>query len=181
VLRQSPDIILIGEMRDRETMEVAINAAETGHLVLSTLHTPNAMQAVDRLLNMFEPHQHDFLRLQLSLLLEGVVSQRLLPRRDGTGRVPAVEIMVASPLVREMLLEGKTRDLYKAIKEGRYYGSMTFNQSLKSLLDRDLIEMEDAMNAADSPDELRLELRGITRDVDTPGDKFGGGGPFRRR
>lgn len=172
-VRQSPDVLFIGEMRDVETVEAAITAAETGHLVFSTLHSLNAMQTVDRIINFFPPHHHAFLNLQLSMLLEGVVSQRLIPTKDGTVRVPAVELMVATPTVRELLLQGKTRELYKSLKEGGYYGCMTYNQSLKSLLDRDLITLEDALNAADSPDELKLELRGISKD---PQKHFGTAG-----
>jgi len=164
-VRQSPDVIFIGEMRDIETMEAAINAAETGHLVFSTLHSLNAMQTVDRIINFFPPHFHAFLQLQLAQLLEGVVSQRLLPTKDGTARMPAIELMVSTPTVQELLLHGKTREIYKALKDGSYYGCMTFNQSLKSLLERDLITLEDALAAADSPDELKLELRGISKDA----------------
>ena len=175
-VRQSPDVILIGEMRDIETMEAAIHAAETGHLVLSTLHSLNAMQTVDRIINFFPPHHHAFLQLQLSLLLEGVVSQRLLPTKDGTSRMPAIELMTSTPTVQELLLHGKTRELYKALKDGSYYGCMTFNQSLKSLLERDLITLEDALAAADSPDELKLELRGISKDNQRQFNVGGGGG-----
>ncbi|MBI4563620.1 MAG: PilT/PilU family type 4a pilus ATPase [Planctomycetes bacterium] len=164
-VRQSPDVIFVGEMRDLETMEAAVNAAETGHLVFSTLHSPNAMQTVDRIMNLFPPHQHEFLRMQMSQLLEGVISQRLIPVKDGTSRMPAIEIMAATPTTRELLQQGKTRELYKALKEGAYYGCMTFNQSLKSLLERDLITLEDALAAADSPDELKLELRGIQKEA----------------
>ncbi|MBI2931774.1 MAG: PilT/PilU family type 4a pilus ATPase [Planctomycetes bacterium] len=163
-VRQSPDVIFIGEMRDLETMEAAINAAETGLLVFSTLHSLNAMQTVDRIMNMFPVHQHEFLRLQLSELLEGVVSQRLLPTKDGSARMPCIELMIATPTTREHLLHGRTRELYKALREGSYYGCMTFNQSLKSLLERDLITLEDALHSADNPDELKLELRGISKD-----------------
>ncbi len=163
-VRQSPDVIFVGEMRDIETMEAAINASETGHLVFSTLHALNAMQTVDRIMNMFPSHQHDFLRMQLSQLLEGVISQRLLPTKDGGSRMPAIELMAATPTTRELILTGKTRELYKALKDGQYYGCMTYNQSLKSLLERDLITLEDALHAADSPDELKLELRGISRE-----------------
>jgi twitching motility protein PilT len=165
VVRQSPDIIMIGEMRDKSTMEAAMHAAETGHLVFSTLHTPNAMQTVDRIMNFFDPHEHPFVRQQLSQLLEGVVSQRLIPTKDLSSRVPACEIMMATPTVRELLMQGKVRELYRAIKEGKYFGCQTFNQSLKEFLDRDLITVEDAINNADSPEELRLELRGITKDA----------------
>ncbi len=178
-VRQSPDVIFVGEMRDLETMEAAVNAAETGHLVVSTLHSQNAMQTVDRIMNMFPVHQHEFLRMQMSQLLEGVVSQRLIPTKDGSARMPAIELMVATPTSRELILGGKTRELYKALKEGGYYGCMTFNHSLKSLLERDLITLEDALHAADSPDELKLELRGITKETPTNKAAFGGKGHRR--
>jgi twitching motility protein PilT len=163
VVRQSPDVILIGEMRDRETMEAAISAAETGHLVLSTLHTVNATQTVERIINYFPPHQHALIRMQLAMVLEGVVSQRLIPRRDGKGRIPTVELMMRSPTVKDLLAEGKTNELYKAIKEGEYFGSQTFNQSLKRLYEAEKISLEEAMGAADNPDELKLEIRGIIK------------------
>ncbi|HLU47080.1 MAG TPA: PilT/PilU family type 4a pilus ATPase [Planctomycetota bacterium] len=162
-LRQSPDVILIGEMRDRETMETAIAAAETGHLVLSTVHTVNATQTVERIINFFPPHQHALIRMQLSLVLQGVVSQRLLPLKSGSGRVPAVEIMVNSPTIGELLSHGNTHELYTAIKEGGYYGCQTFNQSLKHLYQEDLISLDEAMAASDFPDELKLDLKGIYR------------------
>ena len=163
VVRQSPDVILVGEMRDRETMEAAISAAETGHLVLSTLHTVNATQTIERIINYFPPHQHQLIRMQISMVLEGVVSQRLLPRRDGKGRVPAVELMMRGPTVKDLLAEGKTNELYKSIKEGEYFGSQTFNQSLKRLYEAEKITLEDAMGAADNPEELKLEIRGIIK------------------
>lgn len=163
VVRQSPDIILIGEMRDKETMEAALSAAETGHLVLSSLHTVDAIQTVERIINFFPPHQHNLIRLQLSLVLEGVVSQRLLPRKDGTGRVPAVEIMMATPTISELLLQGKTNELYRAIKDGGYFGCQTFNQSLKTLYQKDLISLTEALMAADNPEELKMELKGIMK------------------
>ena len=186
VVRQSPDMIMIGELRDRDTMEAAFHAAETGHTVISTLHSKNAMQTVDRMINFFSPHEHDFLKLQMSLLLEGVVSQRLLPNVDGNGRVPAIELMMATPTVRELLLAGKTRELYGAIKEGGFFGCQTFNQSLKSLLDQGLVHLEDALAAADSPDELKLELRGITKDLknfnpNDPSPPAPAGGGFTRK
>ncbi|MHC4605476.1 MAG: type IV pilus twitching motility protein PilT [Planctomycetota bacterium] len=172
-VRQSPDVLFIGEMRDLETMEAAINAAETGHLVFSTLHSTNAMQTIDRIINFFPPHQHDFLKLQLSQLLVAVISQRLLPTKDGSARVPAVELMVDTPTIKDLLAQGKTREIYKALKDGTYFGCQTFNQSLMSLLENDLITLEDALRAADSPDELKLDLRGISRDVKygTRGDR----------
>jgi twitching motility protein PilT len=163
VVRQSPDVIMIGEMRDKETMEAALSAAETGHLVLSSLHTVDAIQTVERIINFFPPHQHNLIRLQLSLVLEGVVSQRLLPRKDGSGRVPAVEIMMATPTINELLLQGKTTELYRAIKDGGYFGCQTFNQSLKTLYQKDYISLTEALLAADNPEELKMELKGIMK------------------
>ena len=164
VVRQTPDVILVGEMRDLETVSAALTAAETGHLVLSTLHTVNAVQTVERIISFFPPHQHQTIRLQLSLVLEGVVSQRLITRRSEAGRVPAVEIMIGTPTVKEMVLEGRTRELAAALEEGHeYYGSQSFNQSLAGLVRDHRIDLEDALAAADSPDELRLALRGITK------------------
>jgi twitching motility protein PilT len=164
VVRQTPDVILLGEMRDPETVTAALSAAETGHLVLSSLHTVNAVQTVERILSFYPPHQHDQVRLQLSLVLEGVVSQRLLPRKGDQSRVPAVEVLLGTPTVRDLLYEGKTRELTKAIHEGsHYYGSQTFQQSLVLLYRNGLISFDDALAASDNPDELKLDLRGITK------------------
>jgi twitching motility protein PilT len=164
VVRQTPDVILVGEMRDLETVSAALTAAETGHLVLSTLHTVNAVQTVERILSFFPPHQHALIRMQLSLVLEGVVSQRLITRRNAPGRVPAVEVLLGTPTVKELVLEGKTRELAAALEEGHeYYGSQSFNQSLAGLVRDNVIDLDDALAAADSPDELRLVLRGITK------------------
>ena len=168
VVRQTPDVILVGEMRDLETVSAALTAAETGHLVFSTLHTVNAVQTVERIISFFPPHQHQTIRLQLSLVLEGVVSQRLITRRAAAGRVPAVEVLLGTPTVKEMVLEGRTRELAAALEEGHaYYGSQSFNQSLAGLVRDNLIELDDALAAADSPDELRLALRGITKGTAT--------------
>jgi twitching motility protein PilT len=164
VLRQAPDVIMVGEMRDTQTVEAVLRAAETGHLVLSTLHTVNARQTVERILSFFPPHHHDLIRMQLSMLLEGVVSQRLVARRSTSGRVPAIELLLGTPTVRELLAEGRTRDLGRAIQEGaEHYGSMTFNQSLLRLLRLSKISIEDALAASDSPEELKLEMRGIMK------------------
>jgi twitching motility protein PilT len=164
VVRQTPDVILVGEMRDHETVSAALTAAETGHLVLSTLHTVNAVQTVERILAFFPPHQHGLIRLQLSLTLEGVISQRLMTRCSEPGRVPACEILMGTPTVKEMVLEGRTRDLPQALAEGhQYYGTQTFTQSLVQLVKDGHVDVEDALRYADSPDELRLALRGITK------------------
>jgi twitching motility protein PilT len=169
IVRQSPDVIMIGEMRDMETVEAALHASETGHLVFSTLHTVNAMQTIERILNFFPVHQHNFLKQQLSLLLVGVISMRLLRVKAGQGRLPAVEVMVDAPTIKELLAEGKVREIYKAIREGAYYGMQTFNQALKILIQNDMISLEDALDAADSPDELRLEIRGVTKGAKSSG------------
>jgi twitching motility protein PilT len=171
-VRQSPDVILIGEMRDQETMGAAIAAAETGHLVLSTLHTVNAVQTVERIIHFFPPYQHDLIRLQLSLVLAGVVSQRLLPRKSESGRVPAVELMIQSPTIRELVRKGQTEDLYSAVKEGDYFGCQTFNQSLRNLYNEDLITLECALAASDYPEELKQSLKGIYKGAATADFNF---------
>ncbi|MCU0726654.1 MAG: PilT/PilU family type 4a pilus ATPase, partial [Planctomycetes bacterium] len=164
VVRQTPDVILIGEMRDRETVEAALSAAETGHLVLSTLHTVNAIQTVERIISFFPTHQHALIRQQLSMTLEGVISLRLISRKDRTGRVPAVELLLGTPTIREILAEGRTRELNRAIHEGAdYFGTLTFNQSIVKLLKENRIAHADGLNAADNPDELKLEMRGIAK------------------
>ncbi|MCH2374281.1 MAG: PilT/PilU family type 4a pilus ATPase [Planctomycetes bacterium] len=171
-VRQSPDVILIGEMRDRETAEAALAAAETGHLVLSTLHTVNATQTVERIISFFPPHQHQLIRLQLSLVVAGVISLRLVPKKSGGGRVPACELMIHSPTIRELLRNGDTQDLYTAVKQGEYFGCQTFNQSLKSLYQDDLITLESAMAASDYPDELKLDLKGVFKGATANAEDF---------
>ena len=173
-VRQSPDIILIGEIRDRETAEAALAAAETGHMVFGTLHTINATQSVERLINLFPLHLHEFLRQQLAMLLRGVVSLRLLPTKDGKARIPAAEILLDTPRVKELLHEGKIRDIPKALREGAYFGTQTFNQSLKTFIERDLISIEEGLAASDSPEDLRLELRGIMKSTDAGDFNFKG-------
>ncbi len=163
VVRQSPDVIFIGEMRDKETMEASISAAETGHLVLSTLHTVNAQQTVERIITFFPPHQHGLVRMQLSMVLAGVISMRLLPKKSGGGRAPAVEIMLSTPTIKDLLFEGKTNELYAAISNDQHFGNQTFNESLKGLYQSGVISLEEALAAADNPDELKLEIRGISR------------------
>jgi twitching motility protein PilT len=164
IVRQTPDVIVLGEMRDETTVRAALSAAETGHLVMSSLHTINAVQTVERILSFFPQHQHDEVRLQLSLTLEGVLSQRLLPRKNHSTRVPAVEILLGTPTVRELLYAGKTRELAKAIYDGsQYYGTQTFHQSISHLYKNNIITYEDALAGADNPDELKLELRGVSK------------------
>lgn len=164
-VRQAPDVIMLGEMRDQDTMEAAIRAAETGHLVLSTLHTVNAVQTVERILAFFPPHQHELIRLQLSLVLCGVISLRLIKSIDGTQRIPAYEILVETPTVKEMIKEGRTLELTKALMEGEYFGTVTFNQSLANLYSEGKIGYHEALDAADNPDELKLVLSGVSRGI----------------
>ncbi len=166
-MREAPDVIMIGEIRDTETMSAAIAAAETGHLVISTLHTVNAMQTVERVMTFFPPHQHDLVRFQLSTVLQGVASQRLIPCLQTARMVPAVELLMSAPRVRELLREGKTHELEKALVEGaEYWGTQTFNMSLKTHIDAGRISVDDALAASDNPDDLKLALRGVTKGTD---------------
>ena len=162
-LRQDPDIILVGEMRDAETMEVALHAAETGHLVLSTLHTLNATETVNRIISTFPPHQEDQIRGQLSAVTQGIVSQRLVVRADGKGRVPAVEVMVGTGLIRDCIKESdKTSQIPSVIAAGQaQYGMQTFDQSLLGLYREELITYEVARDAATNADDFDLKVKGI--------------------
>jgi len=162
-LREDPDIILVGEMRDLETMEVALHAAETGHLVLSTLHTLNATETVNRMISTFPPHQEDQIRSQMAAVLQGIVCQRLVVRADGKGRVPAVEIMLATGLLRDCIRDAsKTAEIPAFIAAGHsQYGMQTFDQSLLQLHREELITYETARDAATNPDDFDLKVKGI--------------------
>jgi len=174
VLRQDPDVILMGEMRDQKTMEFGMHAAETGHLVLSTLHTIDAKQTLDRMLDAFPAVQATQIRLILSATLVGVVSQRLVKRADKKGRVAAIEVLVNAPHVQQLLAEGRTTELDKAMGQaGRYYGMQTFNQALARLLSGGVISEEEALATSTNPDNLKLVLRGIA----TGGEGVGQAGP----
>lgn len=155
-LRQDPNVIMLGEMRDRETIMTAVTAAETGHLVLSTLHTPNTVQAIDRIVDSFDGHVQRQVRMLLAGCLRGVVSQKLLNRQDGKGRVPAVEVLVNTSTVASHILDGQTQEIYQYIQRGANEGMQTFNQSLIALLDRGLISYQDAAQVAERKTELRL-------------------------
>jgi twitching motility protein PilT len=159
VLRESPDVIMIGEMRDAETMSVAMMAAEMGHLVLTTLHTISAPSVVDRIVHSFPPHQSNQIYEQLSNTLLGVIAQRLLKHALGVGRIPAVEIMTASPTVKKLVEEGRTGELYSTIKEGSHYGMITLNQSLASLYLKGLVTLEEAEAASPNKAELRQLIK----------------------
>jgi twitching motility protein PilT len=162
-LRQDPDVVLMGEMRDLETMRFAVTAAETGHLVFSTLHTNDAKQTLDRILDTFPADEVKQVRSQLALVLRGVISQRLVKRADGTGRIAAIEIMVNSPNVRQLVEEGAVRDIEKAMENDTYYGMQTFNQGLLDLVQQGAITEEEAVSASGAPEDLKLGFRGITR------------------
>ena len=162
-LRQDPDVILVGEMRDYETIETALNAAETGHLVLSTLHTLDATETINRIISVFPPHQQKQIRLQLAAVLKAAISMRLLPKADGTGRVPAVEVMRTTNFMRDCIEnKDKTKMIHDAIAQGTsQYGMQTFDQSIYQLYKRELISMEEALRRATNPDEFKLKLAGI--------------------
>jgi twitching motility protein PilT len=162
-LRQDPDVILVGEMRDLETIETALVAAETGHLVLSTLHTLDAQETLTRIISAFPPYQQKSIRIQLAGLLKAVVSQRLMKSADGTSRVPAVEVLISTPLIRDYILhEEKTASIRDAIAAGTsQYGMQTFDQSLFYLYQSGLVSLEEALRGSTNPDEFRLRLAGI--------------------
>jgi len=155
ILRQDPDVVLIGEMRDLETVQASITIAETGHLVFATLHTNDAAQSINRIIDVFPPEQQDQVRAQLSMIIEGVIVQQLIPRLDGGGRVLALEIMTATPAIRSLIREKKVHQIYGAIGVGAPQGMMTMNQSLNRLYKRGLISYEEAMKRSMNPEELR--------------------------
>jgi twitching motility protein PilT len=162
VLRQDPDVILVGEMRDLETIATAITAAETGHLVLSTLHTPSAAQAIDRMVDVFPPYQQEQIRLQLSLVLEGVLSQILLRRASGRGRVAAVEIMLGTDAVRNLIREGKTEQMPTYMQTGSQIGMQTMDQALEKLVKSHLVTVDEVLPFFTKPGEL-LRKRYVSR------------------
>ena len=173
-LRQDPDVILLGEMRDIETMEIAMHAAETGHLVFSTLHTIDASESINRIVGSFPPHHQRQIRAQLSAVLKAVISQRLVPKIDGKGRVPAVEVMVSTARVRELIDDPeKTSLLSDTIQQGYVsYGMQSFDQSLMSLLKRNLISYEEAVLQSSNPDDFKLKFSGISSTSDLSWDNF---------
>jgi twitching motility protein PilT len=173
-LRQDPDVILVGEMRDLETIETAILAAETGHLVMSTLHTLDAAETITRVIQAFPDHQRGQARLILSSILKGCISQRLVPRADGLGMVPAVEVMVSTGLVKEcIMIPERTREIRDAIARGyTTYGMQTFDQSLMALWREDLITFEEALAQSTNPDDFALKARGISSTSDARWDDF---------
>ena len=172
VLRQDPDVVLVGEMRDLETIEAALTIAETGHLVFATLHTNSAVQSINRIIDVFPPHQQSQIRAQLSFVLEGVMSQLLLPRAGNPGRVLALEVMVPNAAIRNLIREDKVHQIYSQMQVGQAkYGMQTLNQCLYSLYTRRLITRDEAMGRSTEPEELRqmMEAGGPPRQAQTPG------------
>jgi twitching motility protein PilT len=159
VVRQSPDVILIGEMRDVETMNVALAAAETGHLVFSTVHTTSAAETLDRIMNMFPPHDKPMVCTRLSVSLKGVISQKLVPRKDTGGRIAAVEVMIANPTIAKLLEEGRSGQIHQAISEGSFWGMQTMNQCLDRLFKAGVISEEEALAHAGNLTELKQMMR----------------------
>jgi len=160
---QSPDVIFIGNIRDQEIMSAALTAAETGVLVLSTLHTINASQTIERIINFFPPHQHQQIRIQLSYLLKGVISLRLVPLKDKVGRMPAYEVMLLTPTISRLIREGKVWEMTQFIEDGAIFGMQSFTQSLVKLVKEGKISEEEATNFSDNRDEFSLALKGIKR------------------
>lgn len=180
-LRQSPDVILIGEMRDAETVGAALDATETGHLVFSTLHTVNAPQTVDRILSFFQAQRHGQIRQRLAENIAAVLSLRLLPRKSGRGMVPAYELLLSTPRVRDLLYEGQVSELSRVVEAGHEEGLVSFNHSLRTLVQNDTIELETALAASDRPEELLLALRGFSKGKGGPQTQGQGGNGGRLR
>ncbi|HEX7878687.1 MAG TPA: PilT/PilU family type 4a pilus ATPase [Candidatus Eisenbacteria bacterium] len=176
ILRQDPDVIVIGEIRDQETMRVAIMAADTGHLVLASLHTPDAAQTINRIISFFPLQEHEEVRFLLASNLLSVCSMRLVPRKEGTGRLPAVEVMINTATIKEYIMDPqKTTGIYKAIQEGvNQYGMQTFDQALMSLFKKDGISYEDALRYCTNPAEFDLRAKGIHAASDKTWEHFEG-------
>ena len=159
-LREDPDVILVGEMRDAETVSTAITAAETGHLVFATLHTSDAAQTIDRIIDTFPPHQQQQVKSQLSMILQGIISQQLLPLKDGSGRIAALEILVATPAIRNLIREGKTHQILSSVQTGAKYGMQTMDMALRDLVQKNLVEFEEALSLASDPDTFMRMVKG---------------------
>ena len=173
-LRQDPDVILVGEMRDFETIETALLAAETGHLVFSTLHTLDATETINRIIAVYPPHQQKQVRVQLAAVLKAVISQRLIPRSDHGGRVPAVEVLINTAFVRDCIIDReKTHNIHGAIAQGTsQYGMQTFDQSIFGLFQQGLVAYEEALRWASNVDEFKLKVQGIATTSDTARDEM---------
>jgi len=173
-LRQDPDVVLVGEMRDMETIETALHAAETGHLVFSTLHTLDATETINRIISVFPPHQQKQIRLQLAVVLKAAIAMRLVPRADGLGRVAAMEVLVATPFIKDCIIDKeKTHLIPTAIAQGTsQYGMQTFDQSIFDLFSRGLITYEEALRWASNVDEFKLKVQGISTTADQARDQM---------
>ena len=163
VLRQDPDVVLIGEMRDLETIEAALTVAETGHLTLATLHTNSAVQTINRVIDVFPPHQQEQIRVQLSFVLEGILAQQLIPKKNGKGRVLAIELLVPNPAIRNLIREDKIHQIYSMMQTGQAkFGMQTMNQSLIELYSKGHLSYEDAIGRSPVPEELITMLQRLT-------------------
>jgi len=172
-MRQDPDVILVGEMRDFETIQTALTAAETGHLVMSTLHTVDATETVNRIISVFPPYQHKQVRMQLASVLKAIISMRLVPKMDGSGRVPAVEVLIATATIKDCILDpDKSKMITDAVAQGAlHYGMQTFDQSLFNLFKGGLISYEEAIRRATNPDDFALKVKGIQSTSDLTFDE----------
>ena len=160
-LRQDPDVILIGEIRDKETVESALKASETGHLVFATMHTNDAVQTINRIINMFEPQDRDFIRKQVASTLRGTIAQKLVAKKDGGGRHPACEILVCTPTVKDFIEKNEIDNVYELVKKGSFNDMLTLNMSLYKLVERDIITKEEALDSSDNKNELMQMFKGI--------------------
>ena len=178
-LRQDPDVILVGEMRDHETVETALLAAETGHLVFSTLHTLDATETINRIIAVFPPHQQRQVRIQLASVLKAAIAQRLVPRADGLGRVPAIEVMIATPFIRDCIIDkDRTALIHGAIASGTsQYGMQTFDQSIFNLYQQGFVTLDEALRWASNVDEFKLKVQGISSTSELARDQMAGGAP----
>ena len=181
ILRQDPDVVLVGEMRDLETISAALTIAETGHLTLGTLHTNSCAQTINRIIDVFPTSQQAQVRAQLSLVLEGVLSQQLIPTADGRGRAMSLEIMVATPAIRNLIREEKIHQIYSAMQAGQKFGMQTMNQSLCDLVQKRRISREEALNRSSLPEELAGLLGSAAGPSAAPATTAAGGSPFGRR
>jgi len=160
-MRQDPDVILIGEIRDRETIISALKASETGHLVFATLHTNDAIQTVNRIVNMFEPQDRQFIRSQLATTLRGTISQKLVNKKNGEGRYPACEILVSTPTVMDFIVKDELEQIYDLVRKGSFNDMLTMNMSLLKLVQKDIINQTEALDKSDNKNELQQMLRGV--------------------
>lgn len=160
-MRQDPDVILIGEIRDRDTVESALKASETGHLVFATLHTNDAVQTVNRIVNMFDLKDRDYIRSQIATTLRGTISQKLAVNKNGEGRTPACEILVCTSTVKDFIVKNELDKIYDLVKQGSFNEMLTMNMSLYKLMEKDIITREEALDRSDNRNELMQMIRGI--------------------